>query len=89
MSAVNLPGSYEAFLKMFAPDAFASLVVRPARRRRAGVALVAVLATAILACCALAGAASPARHVSAVHHHHRHAVSRHYPDRDESLGEVV
>lgn len=88
---MNGPGSFEAFLELFAPEAYFALVVRPERlRRRTGAVLAAILAAVIAV---LAVAPFTARHaVAGRHHHHRpvsHSVVHHLPDRDESLGEVV
>jgi hypothetical protein len=86
----NRPGSYEAFLEWFDPDAFIALVARPEQfRRRARSALAAVLAVAVAACCLLAVLAAPARHATAVSHRHHRPSARRFPDRDESLGEVM
>jgi hypothetical protein len=88
----NRRGSYEAFLKLFDPDAFAALVVRPARRR-AGAGLAVVLALAVVACCILAAPSPSARHAPSARGRDRrpvsHADPRHFPGHDAVLGEVV
>lgn len=97
MSTVNPPGSYEAFLELFAPEEYFRLVAHPSDcRRRVLVSSVSVLAVALLAvCCAVLSCSAPAsaRHAAAARHHHRHrySVSHHLPDadHDESLGAVI
>jgi hypothetical protein len=95
---VNKPGSYEAFLELFAPEDYFRLVIHPDDRRRARGAVLAVLVAVAVAACGWGVAASvlATSHASAarIHHHrhHRHAVHsviHHELGRDAALGELV